>query len=656
MLAMLTFMPDKTYFSDFIYYSAQLINNLTGEYTMNERKHCGIGFLDDTRLFIDATSELRYLCATGKLDDPEAISLHNLIYTGIEGYLHSYANPLNHSEAGSDEAAGLFSAWRYRLEKAAGESVSGSTDRFIALTGGLDAVRDCDLERLKSILRYDFIMENCLNAETITGSPLNMGRICPKCMYGAGTLITDSDMGFFNHVEKLDKPVKRKITNAIVTGFIESFKDDGKSLDGLGTVAVSFAPGYLALLPELNSRFREEGLELCTGSVRATGESLQMEFDHKFDWTLFLNEETATATLAEMKKVLNRKSADIAHFAGTVHLMCFGRKKTEPVPHNLLSSPTSEQNSLFREFINRRTHLLNRYVKQSRTSYTGIAFPLPDACDSFSEAFNEMLEVNTMDQDIFMMVQEVLIEALDAAEAVHIQGKENNRTDLRIAMQKLRDPASETNFLNCLATVNIPLGEVFTTPSLTGTSGVLHIQEIYLEGILFRDLTLEFEDGYVKDFSCGNCVEPAKSRELVHTALIHPHETLPVGEFAIGTNTAAYRMAVKYGLREVLPVLVAEKMGPHIAIGDPCFKGREELPCFNRNGREMTARTNEKTRGQDNRYTSTHKDITIPYNSIGKLCAMKPDGSEIAIINGGRFVLPGTEYLNIYLDEGGRCE
>ena len=32
----------------------------------------------------------------------------------------------------------------------------------------------------------------------------------------------------------------------------------------------------------------------------------------------------------------------------------------------------------------------------------------------------------------------------------------------------LNNPEKETNFENCLADVNIPLGEVFTSPKLTG--------------------------------------------------------------------------------------------------------------------------------------------------------------------------------------------
>ena len=38
--------------------------------------------------------------------------------------------------------------------------------------------------------------------------------------------------------------------------------------------------------------------------------------------------------------------------------------------------------------------------------------------------------------------------------------------------------------------------------------------------------------------------------------------------------------------------------------------------------------------------------ITIPYDELGLIEVMMPDGSRLAIIENGRFVLPGTEELN----------
>ncbi len=45
------------------------------------------------------------------------------------------------------------------------------------------------------------------------------------------------------------------------------------------------------------------------------------------------------------------------------------------------------------------------------------------------------------------------------------------------------------------------------------------------------------------------------------------HETLPMGEFAIGTNTTAYRMARDFDIADKLPILIAEKTGASLCSG-----------------------------------------------------------------------------------------
>ena len=207
-----------------------------------------------------------------------------------------------------------------------------------------------------------------------------------------------------------------------------------------------------------------------------------------------------------------------------------------------------------------------------------------------------------------------------------------------------------------MADVNIPLGEVFTSPQLTGTNGLLHVDSFYNDGIRYKDLKLTFENGYVTDYSCGNFEDPEENRRLIRENLLFPHETLPLGEFAIGTNTLVYKMARQYNIVERLPILIVEKMGPHFAIGDTCYVGAEEIAVYNpQNGKEVVARENERTalRNEDRSkaYTHKHTDITLPYHGIGVIRVKTAAGQQIEIIRNGRFVLRGTELLNEALKE-----
>ena len=145
------------------------------------------------------------------------------------------------------------------------------------------------------------------------------------------------------------------------------------------------------------------------------------------------------------------------------------------------------------------------------------------------------------------------------------------------------------------------------------------------------------------------------STKLVKEKLLVNRETLPLGEFAIGTNTTAYVAAKKYGIEDLLPILIAEKTGPHFAIGDTCYSMEEDVVSFNPNGKQIMAKENEmsalRKTDMSKAYFQCHTDITIPYNELLEVTAVEENGNRIAIIQNGRFVLEGVEELNKPLDE-----
>jgi len=221
-------------------------------------------------------------------------------------------------------------------------------------------------------------------------------------------------------------------------------------------------------------------------------------------------------------------------------------------------------------------------------------------------------------------------------------------------MQKI-DTGKQTNYMNCGATVNIPVGEVFTAPQLKDTHGVLHVEVTYQGFFKYENLKLKFEDGFIADYSCTNFDDEAENKKYIEENLIFPHKTLPIGEFAIGTNTLAYVMAKKYDIMSILPVLIIEKTGPHIAIGDTCFSRKEDLAVYNQfNKKEIMSKENEKSVKRKSEpleaYTNKHEDITLEFDSLGSITAMMEDGTKIDILKDGRFVLEGTEELNEPLD------
>ena len=99
-----------------------------------------------------------------------------------------------------------------------------------------------------------------------------------------------------------------------------------------------------------------------------------------------------------------------------------------------------------------------------------------------------------------------------------------------------------------------------------------------------------------------------------------------------------------------MPILIAEKMGPHFAVGDTCYSWSEDIKVYNPNGKEIVAKDNSISalRKEDvsKAYFHCHTDIPIPYEELKSITVVTKNGEEILLLENGRFVLEGTEILN----------
>ena len=136
---------------------------------------------------------------------------------------------------------------------------------------------------------------------------------------------------------------------------------------------------------------------------------------------------------------------------------------------------------------------------------------------------------------------------------------------------------------------------------------------------------------------------------------MYNNETLPLGEFAIGTNTTAYMAVKKYKIEDCVPILIAEKTGPHFAIGDTCYCREEDVVSYNPDGKRLVAKENEYSKMRyshpDKAYFNCHTDITISYDELLEVTAVEENGKETPVIRNRRFVLAGLEELNKPFDE-----
>ena len=441
-----------------------------------------------------------------------------------------------------------------------------------------------------------------------------------------------------------------RIAEAFANAYRDSFTRERKDTRRKKTAGVVYPLGMERIVRAALPKIAEKtGFLPFVERVAGAEPNRQYEYDHRFDLAAVLDEGYVQQYREVFDALCEENRSLFAAYAGPAILSTFGEPRFSPGQGGPSLSFTDEQNALYGQLLDETERQLDELSQVQNQAYSLTAYPSPAIGADFEAVFRAMIEINTLYQSRYERAQSSLINALDRGSSVTVKGRGGNETDLCVALQPIRNPRRQTNFYNCLADFNVPLGEVFTSPQLAGTNGLLHAEEAYLRGLFYKDLKIRFENGYVTEYGCGNFEDAEEGRRYVRENLFLPNETLPMGEFAIGTNTAAYCMALDYGIADRLPVLIAEKCGPHFALGDTCYVGCEDQAVYNPDRKEIRARENEKTalRRDDpaQAYTHCHTDITLPYDAIERLSVNTDRGSQ-DLIRAGRFVLPGTDVLN----------
>ena len=486
-----------------------------------------------------------------------------------------------------------------------------------------------------------------------------------RYLYKYGEYVTENEIKMAKHLNTLSEEAINDMAKTFTEGYRIGFVLGNKPLDKKKTVNIRYCLGFERLVKAEIEQFEKMGLKptIYRAAVNTINKRMhikigyygaspnkQMDFDHRFDNALYLDGDFVERKLGALKSAYEKHSELADVHGGPAVMEVFGETPFEPEDTIECCHLDDKQQKLLVKYNNESGSIVNSYIKGEERSFTIIAYPSPQIGDKFHEIFNEIVKINTLDYEKYKAIQQNIIDVLDTAEYVEVHGKDNNKTDIRVSVMKINNPDKETVFENCLADVNIPLGEVFTSPVLKGTDGVLNVSSVYLNDIKFNNLSVYFKDGFVTDYSCDNFEDGVKGKALFKENVLYNHDTLPIGEFAIGTNTTAYVMANKYDIVYLLPILIVEKMGPHFAIGDTCYSRSEDVAVYNPDGKEIISRDNEvsllRKTEPEKAYFNCHTDITIPYDEIGDITAVGYDGKKTVIIKDGRFVLDGTKELN----------
>lgn len=621
-------------------------------------------------------------------DIRELAGIQEIIFGELkeEKYPHSFANPTYCAERFGTETGRLLAFLYWEEMQILPYVYEGKTaeilirlELFLEVYGAVyvNLPEETDSKTIHEILywyvsdysedsAYARVKEQFLPEEDFALKIIMENDLCkPNYLYRYGEYISENERKTAEFLASLPEETINLMADTYTEGFRKGFVAAGKDLSIKNTVNIRYTIGFERVIKKSIVYFEEMGLKPVI--YRASGDifrkrgvikigytagsvNRQAEYDHREDLALFLDGHLITRKLECAKAAYEEYKKEIRDFAGPASMETFGEADFVPKDYDANPAFTEEQRKAYVEYQAKAGDLINSYIHMEERSFTIIAFPTPEIGADFERIFNETIRINTLDYETYQRIQTTLIDTLNLADEVHVKGKDGNETELVVKLCKLNNPEKEAKFENCVADVNIPVGEVFTSPVLEGTEGILHVKKVYINGLKYENLRLEIKDGITKGGSTTNLPENA-----VEENIMYHHAFLPIGEFAIGTNTTAYNVAKKYNLFEKLPILIAEKTGPHFAFGDTCYSNEEEVHYVNPDGKEMVAKENtysmKRRENPEEAYFHCHTDITIPYEEIGIIEAILPGGERVALLRDGRFVLPGTEELNIPLDE-----
>ena len=648
-------------------------------------------YFQKTALFLEKVDETLQKKQQGLLDaesEEEAKKRNKEFYQDILGknYDTSYANPSYAVEKLGEEFGGVLSFLYTELRACIGYAYEGRAEDitifgelFVEVYGIFAAAQDevVDKREVMQTIYYfyhdysetmvernilemidpslDFFMDIVMHADLSD----------TRYLYRYGEYISDCELEIARFLNSMEEEKIQSMADTYTEGYRLGFVNLGVDLSKKKTVQIHYPIGFERMVRAAVKNFEKMGLQPTISrdpvlslfnrghgkrNAYVTAVNKQYEYDHKDDLALFLDRKLMNRKLEVLKQAYEENKDKASRHAGPAVIETFGEIPFAPVSKPEACTLSTEQQKLSSEYTGASSDIVYQYINGEERSFTIIAFPVPEIGEKFEEIFDETVKINTLDYHTYERIQAIIIDTLNRCSYVEVKGMNGNRTDMHIQLYPITDPQKEVIFENCVADVNIPVGEVFTSPVLEGTHGTLHVSRVFLNELEYHNLEMTFEDGMIKTYTCTNFDNEEENREYLKANVLYHYDTLPIGEFAIGTNTTAYMTAKKYDIGSRFPILIAEKTGPHFAVGDTCYSRSEDVKVYNEDGKEIVAKDNSvsllRKTDPSRAYFGCHTDITIPYDELGSIIAYDKEGNAYPVIEKGRFVLAGCEELN----------
>lgn len=636
-------------------------------------------------------SDLKWINKENKDDLIKRLSYRYNLYD-FEKYKYSFTNPVQSCALLGEETGKYFCTFYYAVIRLHSSSVKKHKKIFKAARNGCAKIAKEILKRLEYVVESDdslnespeFIKEfntiikeaaiEFLNIRSMVAAE-NMDKShIPDKTFENRVLATYKKAGidtlrlrpWKSHEEASkvteifsrlsDLEVKTAIKE-LLAGFKRGADVAGLEIKKGDIYSFHYVEGMERLALEFKKQTEKMGLEFkgqCSPIVKDNHQEL---YDHKNDFHISLTDKFIASYSKQVEKSMKKAAKWMKKLRGNIVMEFYGEDLYSPEQHDKQLPFMGER---FQKYQTVLMELSKEYQPPENMSFSICALPHPHIGPDIEVLLQKSLSLIALPLSVWSNAQQKIVELLDNADHVRVKGANGSGTDIKIGFYKGHDLKKQTAFCSVLADLNFPVGEVFTTPKLDETAGILHIPgELFFNGLPYKELYLKYENGRIVDYGCSNFDDAQQCKNYMAENLFNNKPELPMGEFAIGTNKILDRMVRDHNIpQSKLSVLLIEKMGPHFAFGDTCFTMRETQGARNDDGRDVVARCNEISdpasgKPAHERYFFIHVDVTLPYQYTGQIAAYLPDESnetgfkEVDIVRNGQFVLPGTEILNV---------
>ncbi|MCD7818840.1 MAG: leucyl aminopeptidase, partial [Lachnospiraceae bacterium] len=274
----------------------------------------------------------------------------------------------------------------------------------------------------------------------------------PRYLYRYGEYISENELQMAAFMNSLPEEKIAAMADTFTEGYRIGFQVGGKDISKKKTVNIRYHLGFERMIRRAVKNFEKMGLRpviyraaVSTVNKRQhlrigyTGAipNPQFDYDHRADNAIYLDRKFIERKLGVMRSAYETFRQEAREHGGPAVVEIFGEKPFSPEVKPEAFHLSEKQQKLSAMADNESSQITNQYIIGKERSFTIIAFPVPEIGDQFEDIFYETIKLNTLDYKLYQRVQQVLIDALDQGTAVHIQGREGNRTDLTVSLMRL---------------------------------------------------------------------------------------------------------------------------------------------------------------------------------------------------------------------------